>query len=112
MKKSLMLFLSGVGLVLATAGPAFAPADNLHLRFAATTCTVGASTRPGGSAGPAALPAGSVGSSHTTPAANNKAYDGAATATHNAGIATLAGMITLLLLQRRYRIHNVLMFKS
>jgi hypothetical protein len=106
MKKSLMLFLSGIGLVLVAAGPAFAQVDNLHLRSGAMTRTVGASTRLGGPAGPAALPDGSVGSSHTTSAANNKAYDGTAPAIPNAGNATLAGMITLLLLQRRHRTHN------
>lgn len=112
MNKSLILFLSGLGLILAGAGPAFAQLDNLPLRSGAMTLIIGASTRPGGPARQAVLPDGSVGSSHTAPAANNNSCDGTATATCNAGNATLAGMVTLLLLQRRYRTHNILMPKS
>lgn len=112
MKKSLMLFLSGVGLVLVVAAPAFAQMDNLPLPSLTTTCIIGASTRPGKPNGQAALPDSSVGSAPATPAASNNTYDGSATANHNAGNAALAGMITLLLFQRRYRTRNILTSKS
>ena len=101
MKKSLLLFLFGVGLVLITTGPALAQVDNLHLRSGTATRAFNDRTGPGGPAGQV-VPNGPVGGAYPA-AANHNAHGAATTATFNMGSATLAGAFTLLLLQRRYR---------
>jgi hypothetical protein len=98
MKKSLLLFLFGVGLVLVTTGPAFAQVDNL--RLGSGTATLAFNGRLGGPAGQM-VPNGPVGSAYPA-AANNNAHGDATTATFNIGSATLAGTFLLVLLQRRY----------
>ncbi len=101
MKKSSRLFLCVIGLALITADPIFAQGGNLHLRsWPATQAT------PGGQAGPADLSNGSVGGSYLATAANNQAHG---TTTHTSQ-AILAGVLLLMLLQRRYR--NEITLKS
>lgn len=101
MKKSLLLFLLGSGLVWVTTGPALAQVDNLQLRSGTATLAFNESPSPGGPAGQV-VPNGPVGGACPT-AANYSSYGGASPATFNMGSATLAGAFTLVLLQRRYR---------
>jgi hypothetical protein len=104
MKKSLLPFLFGVGLVLVTTSPAFAQADNLPLGSGTATLAFNNRTSLGGPTGPVA-PNSHVGSAYSA-TANYNPYGGATTTTVNMGSATLAGALTLLLLQRRY--HHML----
>jgi hypothetical protein len=94
MKKTFALFLSGAGLILATAGPAFAQADNLHLNFQIAAPIINNHNRP------AELLSGSVGSPYLALATNNDSRGTTAT-TLNTSLAVLAGVLTLMLLQRR-----------
>src|ERR1039457_883111 len=98
MKKSLAIFLSVVGLVLVTTNPAFAQGDNLHLRSGIATRTFNNRT------GPADLLNSSVSSDYLAFAANNNVR-GNTTATLNTSLAILAGVLTLMLLQRRNRVN-------
>jgi len=100
MKKSLLLFLFGAGLVLVTTGSAFAQVDSLHLGSGTATPAFNGRTSPGGPAGQV-VPNGPVGGTYPE-TANYNAHGGATTATSNAGSATLAGAFLLVLLQRRY----------
>jgi hypothetical protein len=96
MQKTLMLFLSVVGVALATADSAFARGANLPLRSGAVTPTE-----------PASFLKGSVGSYYLALAANHESR-GTATATFNASVAILAGVFTLMLLQRRNPANTIL----
>ena len=100
MKKSLLLFLFGVGLVLVTTGPAFAQVDNLRLGSGTATLAFNSRISLGGPAGQV-VPNGPVGSAYPA-AENHNVHGDATTATFNIGSATLAGTFLLVLLQRRY----------
>ena len=104
MKKSLLPFLFGVGLVLVITSPAFAQADNPLLGSGTVTLAFNNRTSVGGPAGPVA-PNSHIGSASPV-RTNYNPHGGATTATVNMGSATLAGALTLLLLQRRY--HHML----
>jgi len=101
MKKSLAIFLSVVGLALATAAPAFAHGDDLHLRSGTASPSSSNHSRP------ASLLSGSGASYYLALAANNEGRD-ATTAKLNTSLAILAGVFTLMLLQRRNHANIVL----
>ena len=108
MKKSLSLVLFGVGMALAIPCPALAQADNLHLHSTAPAGAFSVRHSPGGQGN------GSADSAYPASAANNAnaVQDGALTAAVNTAKATLAGTLTLVLLQRRYRHEIVLRSRS
>jgi hypothetical protein len=101
MNKSLMLFLSVVGLALATANPGFARGDNLQLNSGTATRTANNHT------GQSSPLNSSVGSYYLALAANHEGQD-TTTATLNTSLAILAGVFTLMLLQRRNHANIVL----
>jgi hypothetical protein len=105
MQKSLTLFLLGCGLVLIPVGAAFAKADYLHVYFGSTTRLFNVNSSR-------SVPAGytdrAASGAYPLVAASHSAQDSYATTTLNMGSATLAGALTLLLLQRRHRGDNVL----
>ena len=90
MKRSLKLLSLGGGLVLVTAGTVLAQGNNLSW--------------PSGGA----ILARRAGADLAGPAVNQKAHDGTIKTSFNTGSATLAGTLTLLLLQRRNRNDRVL----
>ena len=101
MKKTLLLFLCGVGLVLVMADPAFAGSDKLYLRYEVATRTSDNRTEP------ARALSSSVGGYYLALAANNEGRDATA-GTLNTSVAILAGVSTLMLLQRRTHTHIIL----
>jgi hypothetical protein len=105
MQKSLSLLLFGFGLVLASASAAFAKADILHVYFGSTTPMLHVNSSRNGPVGHTDRAAGGA---HPLAAASHQAQDGYASATFNMSGATLAGALTLLLLQRRHRADYVL----
>jgi hypothetical protein len=105
MQKTLTLFLLGFGLVLIPVGAAFAKADYLHVYFGPTTRLFNVNSSRTVSAGYTDRAASGA---YSLVAASHSAQDGYATATLNMSGATLAGALTLLLLQRRHRDDNIL----
>jgi len=105
MQKSLTLFLFGLGLVLVSTGAAFAKADILPVHFGSTTPLFHFNSSR-------SIPAGqtdrAAGGAYSLAAASHQAQDTYATATFNMSSATLAGALTLLLIQRKRRGDNVL----
>lgn len=105
MQKSLTLLLLGFGLVLTPPGAAFANVDIPHVYPGSTTRLFnGNSSRlvPAGQTDRAASGAGPL------VAASHPAQDSYATVTFNMSSATMAGALTLLLLQRQRRDDNIL----
>ena len=92
-----MLLFLGVGLVLITAVTVLAQGNNLSLPSETTILKRNAGTSLSGSAGLAM---------------NQKAHGSATQTSFNTGSATLAGTLTLLLLQRRNRNDRILKPKS
>jgi hypothetical protein len=105
MQKSLSLLLIGCGLLLAPTCDAFAKADILPVNLGSTTPMLHVNSSRNGPAGHTDRAAGGA---HPLAAASHQAQDGYATATFNMSGATLAGALTLLLLQRRHRVDYVL----
>jgi len=105
MQKSLKLLVLGFGLVLTSTGAAFAKGDISLVNSGPTTRLFNVSSSrpvPAGYTDRAASGAGPL------VAASHAAQDGYATATFKTSTATLAGALTLLLLQRRHREDNAL----
>jgi hypothetical protein len=105
MQKSLTLFLFGFGLVLVSAGAAFAKTDILPVHFGSTTPLF--NVNPG-----RPIPAGhtdhAAGGAFSLVAASHQAADTCATAAFKMSSAILAGALTLLLIQQKRRADNVL----
>ena len=101
MRKILTLFLTVVGLVLVAINPAFAHGNNQPLPSGIVTSAFNDHT------GPTALFTGPAGRSYLVLAANSEGR-GTTTATLNTSLAILAGVLTLMLLQRRSHAHFVL----
>ena len=101
MKKSLTTFLFVVGLALITAGTALAQGDNLYLHSRMATRTFNNRT------GPATLASSSIGRSTLALAVKND-NDGTTAATVKTSVAILAGLLTLMLLQRRNHLDIIL----
>jgi hypothetical protein len=105
MQKPLKLLLFSFGLALVSASTTFAKADSLHVYFGSTTLLLKANSSR-------SVPAGhtdrAAGGALPLAAASHQAQDGYATANFNLSGAILAGVLTLLLLQRRHRADNVL----
>jgi hypothetical protein len=101
MKKTLMLFVPVIGLALVTANPALAQGNNgqLHSRMA-----IRASNDRIGQAGPLNSSGGGY---YLALAANHEGSD-TSTGTLNTSLAILAGVFTLMLLQRRNHANIIL----
>lgn len=100
MKRNLILFLTGVGLVLISASPVFAQAEGLSLRSMAVPRGFNDRTVA------ADFSSGSGGASY--PAAANSNARNAATPALDLRMAILAGVLTLMLLQRRNHANIIL----
>ena len=105
MQKSLTLLIFSFGLVLVGTGSAFAKVNLLPVHSGSTTPLYNVNSGRFASAG---YTDRAVGGAQPLAAASHSAQDGYATATLNLSGATLAGALTLLLLQRRHRADNVL----
>jgi hypothetical protein len=105
MQKSLTMLWLGFGLVLVPTSATFAKADILHVYFGSTTHRFSINSSRNEPAGHTDRAAGGA---YPLAAASHQTQDTYATATFNLSGATLAGALTLLLLQRRHRADNVL----
>ncbi len=100
MKRKLLLFLTGIGLVLISASPVFAQAEGLSLRSMAVPHGFNDRTVA------ADFSSGSVSASYLA-AANSNARNANAP-TLDLRMAILAGVVTLMLLQRRNHANIIL----
>lgn len=97
MKRNLILFLTGIGLVLISAGPVFAQAESLSLHSMAVPQGFNDRTVT------ADFSSGSVSGAYPSAANGN-----AKTPTFDLRLAILAGVLTLMLLQRRNHANIIL----
>jgi hypothetical protein len=105
MQKSLTLLLFGFGLVLVSTGATFAKTDILPVHLGPTTLLFNVNSSRSVPAAPTDRAAGGA---YSLAAASHQAQDTYATATFNMSSATLAGALTLLLIQRKRHAGHVL----
>jgi hypothetical protein len=102
----LKLLLAGIGLGMVAMGAVFAQADDPRPRSGFTLPAYNVGAGLSAPAGGAVLSGGMAGT-HRLLMAGFQTPDRGATVTSNIGIATLAGALTLLLVQRRHGNHNM-----